>query len=246
MLPQVVRRQDLALDLAAAGGAVTDALIDDGVRRSDFRLLRFIAGALLRELSRDGSMDTARLAFRVAGSIALARPQTARNLLLALHERGQLAKLLEADRRKLERRIRAGEEMNLWSSPARMAIAAAEAAGHWSGDTDGAGTQQALAGLRALKELGGEQSELLRLVKERAPTLLKAALRGGEHRQKKSGKRVMRPKRQKLSRRWREAIQREEGHSAPRTSRRAASSRPPIGAIVVVVFILIFLLRVCG
>jgi hypothetical protein len=246
MLPQVVRRQDLALDLAVAGGAVTDALIEDGVRRSDFRLLRFIAGMLLRQMASDDSMDTARLAFRVAGYVALARPQTARNLLLALRERGKLAKMLEADRRKLERRIRAGEEMNLWSPKARMAIAAAELEGHWSGEASGAGTQQALAGLRALKELGGDQSELLRLVKERTPTMLHAALRAGQKRKATRTTTVPRPKRQKLSTRWREAIQREEGYSEPRGSRRGATKKSPIGWIIFIVIFLIFALRVCG
>ena len=247
-LPQVVRRQDLALDLAGAGGAVTDALIDDAVRREDFRLLRFIAGAILRELPRESSMDTARLAFRIAGHLALARPQTSRNLLLALHESGKLGRLLEADRRKLERRIRAGEEMNLWNAAARMAIAKAEAAGHWAGEATDAGTLQALAGLRTLKELGGDQSHLLSLVKERAPTLLHAALRDSERRETKQGKKERKRKKQRLSTRWREAIQREEGRNAHQISRRnpSASSKPPIAQIIAVVIFLIILLRWCG
>ena len=125
-----------------------------------------------------------------------------------------------------------------------MAIAGAEIEGHWTGDSSGAATQQALAGLAALKELGGDQSELLRLVKERAPTLLKAALRNAPRKREEPVRR--RPRKEKLSTRWREAIEREEGHSAPRGSRRRSGSKPPLIPIVVVVFALLFLLRVCG
>jgi hypothetical protein len=168
-LSQIVRRSDLILDLTFGEGRVTRALLEQAVASTEFRIIRTVGGTLFKNVDADTSKHAEELYLRCADLLALARPAMARSLLQ------RVEKVQPAERAFLERRIFAGQEMSLWSRPVRNLVAAAELRGSWDGDLSRLGAREALDALSKQVILAKHRSELLRLLTERAPDLLKAA-----------------------------------------------------------------------
>ncbi|MHC4932610.1 MAG: hypothetical protein ACYTGV_10530, partial [Planctomycetota bacterium] len=171
-LSRIVRRSDLVLDLTFGQGRITRALLEQAVASAEFRIIRTVGGTLLKNVDADTSKHAEELYLRCADLLALARPAMARSLLQSVE------KVQPAERAYLERRIFAGQEMSLWSRPVRNLVAAAELRGSWDGDLSRLGAREALDALGKQVVLAKHRSELLRLLTERAPDLLKAAGEG--------------------------------------------------------------------
>ncbi|MHC4339420.1 MAG: hypothetical protein ACYSX0_04290 [Planctomycetota bacterium] len=234
-LSQIVRRSDLILDLTFGEGKVTNALLEQAVASTEFRIIRTVGGTLLKNVDADTSPRAAELYLRCADLLALARPAMARSLLQGVET------VQPAERALLERRIFAGQEMSLWSRPVRNLVAAAELKGSWDGDRSRLGAREALDALGKQVLLAKHRSELLRLLTERAPDLLKAAGEGVVHQpapppsEQKPEKKIVRTR--KPGQIWRRRAQQEE-----RTPTR------PIGWLVIVGFVLVWVFgsRACS